>query len=327
MPLPKDRNNLIFAVVLVLFFLSLSVFAYGLGPVRRSVESKTFRVMPGDGFREIALRLRAEGFIRSKLAFELLAFLSGRAEDLKPGVYELSPNLGSLTILDYLVKGDKQVLDIVIPEGASVFDIDRILSEKAVITEGGLLVFAKDRKLEGRLFPDTYKFFLSSKVQDVVVKLLENFKSKAEPLLTKDPKNFETNLILASLLESEVPDHEEQRLVAGILKRRLAAGMPLQVDATICYIKEGFAAEAKNGRNCYPLTPLDFAVDSPYNTYRYKGLPPGPISNPGVSALKAALSPKNSDFWFYLSDPKTKKTIFSKTLEEHEFKRAKYLGK
>ena len=327
MPLPKDRNNLIFAVTLVLFFLSLTIFAYGLGPVRRSVEFKTFRVMPGQGFREITSRLQGEGFIRSKLAFELLAFLRGAAHDLKPGVYELSPNLGSLTVLDYLVKGDKRVVDVVIPEGSSVYDIDRILSEKAVISEGELLVFAKDKKLEGRLFPDTYKFFLSSRVEDVVAKLLENFKSKAEPLLLAHPKDLETNLILASILEAEVPDHEEQRLVAGVLKRRLAVGMPLQVDATICYIKESLREGAKNGRNCYPLTPLDFAVDSPYNTYRYKGLPPGPITNPGVSALRSALAPKNSDFWFYLSDPKTKKTIFSKTLEEHELKRAKYLGK
>ena len=283
--------------------------------------------MPGEGFREITLRLQGEGFIRSRLAFELLAFLRGAAEDLKPGVYELSPNLGSLVILDYLVKGDKRVVDVVIPEGASVYDIDRILSEKAVISEGELLVFAKDKKLEGRLFPDTYKFFLSSRVEDVVAKLLDNFKSKAEPLLLTHPKNLETNLILASILEAEVPDYEDQRLVAGVLKKRLAVGMPLQVDSTICYIKESLASKAKNGRNCYPLTPLDFAVDSPYNTYRYKGLPPGPIANPGVSALRSALAPKNSDFWFYLSDPKTKKTIFSKTLEEHELKRVKFLGK
>ena len=159
MPLPKDRNNLIFAGILVLFFSSLAVFAYGLGPVRRSLETKTFRVVPGEGFRKITFRLQEEGFIRSKLAFELLAFLSGRAEDLKPGVYELSPNLGSLSILDYLIKGDKLVVDIVIPEGASIYDIDRILSEKQVISEGEFLVFAKDKKLEGRLFPDTYKFF------------------------------------------------------------------------------------------------------------------------------------------------------------------------
>mgnify|MGYP001612875717 CR=1 FL=1 len=327
MLLPKDRNNLIFAGILVLFFLSLTVFAYGLGPVRRSVESKTFRVMPRDGFREITSRLHEEGFIRSRLAFELLAFLRGAAEDLKPGVYELSPNLGSLAILDHLVKGDKRVVDVVIPEGASVYDIDRILSEKAVISKGELLVFAKDKKLEGRLFPDTYKFFLSSGVEDVAAKFLDNFKSKAEPLLAKDPKNFETNLILASLLESEVPDYEDQRLVAGLLKKRLAVGMPLQVDSTICYIKEILGERAKNSQNCYPLTPLDFAVDSPYNTYRYKGLPPGPIANPGVSALRSALDPKNSDFWFYLSDPKTKKTIFSKTFEEHKLKRTAYLGK
>jgi UPF0755 protein len=106
------------------------------------------------------------------------------------------------------------------------------------------------------------------------------------------------------------------------MKKRMNVGMKLQMDATLCYMKE---VVAQAPLPCYPLTSLDFKYDSPYNTYLYKGLPPGPIGNPGTSSIRAALNPRPSPYWFYLSDPLTKRTVFSETLDEHEDNRVKYL--
>jgi UPF0755 protein len=154
-------------------------------------------------------------------------------------------------------------------------------------------------------------------------RFLENFDHRAAPLLAADPARAERNLILASILESEVPDQEERRIVAGILIKRVAAGIPLQVDASICYIKEGLRPEAP----CEPITALDKKIESPYNTYLNSGWPPGAISNPGVLAIKATLDPVESPYWYYLSDPLTDKTIFAKTLDEHLANQLKYLRK
>jgi UPF0755 protein len=153
---------------------------------------------------------------------------------------------------------------------------------------------------------------------EVIGRLEENFRKKAAPLLALDPGKERENLILASLIEKEVPDSDERRLVAGILKKRLSYEIPLQVDAAFCYIKKP---------PCHPITAEDLTIDSPYNTYKYKGLPPGPISNPGEDAIRAVINPMPSDYWFYLSDPETRRTIFARTLDEHRQNRVKYLSR
>ena len=140
--------------------------------------------------------------------------------------------------------------------------------------------------------------------------------------------NFESQensfeALVKAVVEKEVPNMEDRRIVAGIIYRRLAIGMPLQIDATICYIKE----VANKTSTCYPLSDFDFKVDSPYNTYLYRGVPAGAISNPGISAIEAVINPVKTSYLFYLSDPVTKKTIFSETLDRHAQNRVKYLNK
>lgn len=285
-----------------------------------------FSVRAGERFRGIADRLEQEGFIRSSVSFKLLALFGGMMSDVKPGDYVIGPGERSGSILLRLVRGPEREATVVIPEGASVYDIDDILSRAGVLTAGSLVERVHTQGIEGRLFPDTYKFFYRSTPEAVIKTFLDNFARKAAPLLSSDPKEMKGQLILASLIEREVPDHTDRRIVAGILKKRLNAGMGLQVDATICYIKRAQNPAAPyNG--CYPLTPLDFKIDSPYNTYLYKGLPPEPIGSPGLSSLQAVLSPIATRYWFYLSDPVTKKTIWSETFEEHSNNRNEYLLK
>lgn len=204
---------------------------------------------------------------------------------------------------------------VTIKEGATVHEINKLLKEKGVITEATL-----PEELEGYLFPDTYEFFVPSDVETVKAKFQENFNRKVRTVIPAGTSEEDLRKILtkASLIEKEVPDAEERRIAAGIMMKRLENNIPLQMDASICYLKRE--------TSCLPITDEDKATDSPFNTYRYRGLPPHPIANPGIDAVSAILDPFPSPYWFYLSDPKSKKTVFAKSLDEHNNNVVKYLS-
>lgn len=300
----------ILPILLIALFLN-----YKISPVSGSADYFTFSISKGDSLDAVATRLGDGGVIRSPLAFKVLGFMTGASTKIQPGRYELSPHLSAPVILNKLSRGGNGSISITIPEGLTIYEVDNILSDASVIKPGELVSFSKKEKIEGRLFPDTYKFLPDTKIDEVVDVFLANFNKKAMPILTRDLKNLEINLTLASILQEEIPDPEEQKIASGILKKRIAAGMPLQVDSSICYAKR--AKLAKNWSSCYPLTSLDMKINSPYNTYLYKGWPPGPIASPGLSAVLAAVEPADSPYWFYLSDPLTKRTVFAEDLEDH----------
>ena len=327
MLLPGNFKHIAGISLVALGLVGFGFFLAVLQPVALPVraEGKTFVVRPGDGFRDIADRLAQARLIRSAAAFKFLSVITGSAGAIKPGCYLLRSDASSATILKTLVRGDGREIEVRIPEGASLYETDSLLAENGILERGALTQFAaalSPENTEGRLFPDTYRFFIASEPRDVVQKFLAAFEEKAQPLLDQNPKKAQANLILASLIEREVPDMHDRRVVAGMLLKRLASKMPLQVDATVCYAKE--IRDGHDGA-CHPITASDLKIDSPYNTYLYAGLPPGPIGSPGREAIQAALTPLDSPYWFYLSDPLTKKTIFSVTLEEHAANRAKYL--
>lgn len=202
---------------------------------------------------------------------------------------------------------------VTIKEGATVSDINKILKEKGVLTED------LPQDLEGYLFPDTYEFFIPSDTAVVEAKFTENFNQKVRTIIPAglSEKDLKEILTKASLIEKEVPDLSDRKVVAGIIVKRLENNVPLQIDASLCYDKDA---------SCFPITESDKKLSSPFNTYLHKGLPPHPISNPGVDAVLAALNPVATPYWYYLSDPKSKKTIFSKTLDEHNDNIVKYLN-
>jgi UPF0755 protein len=288
---------------------------------RAGVSARAFEVKNGEGFRAIAAKLSSEHLIRSKLAFEGYALLTGSARHLKPGFYELTPSMSAQNVLGQLVSGITREAKVTIPEGSNVYDIDELLASAGVLPAGEFAKEAIAKNLEGYLFPDTYRFYLKSDTADVFQKFADNFKRQMTPLLPQDAKKARAAIVVASLLEKEVPEMHDRQVVAGIIVKRMDADQALQIDATVCYVKR----MAKPEKNCYPVTTLDTQISSPYNTYLHLGLPPGPIGNPGISALQAALSPVESPYWYYLTDPVTKTTIFSKTLTEHEENRTKYL--
>jgi UPF0755 protein len=217
---------------------------------------------------------------------------------------------------------------VTIPEGSTRFDIDRILDSRGVLPRGAF-IGATDASLEGRLFPDTYDLYIDSNATSVIQKFLANFDLKAGPLFAAatgtavNSQNEDRDLVIASLVQKEVSDPADMAVVAGILEKRLADGTFLNVDAALCYAKQSLHPTSTAG--CTPITAADLKSDSPYNTYLHKGLPPTPISNPGVEAIEATLHPQTSTYWYYLSDPKTGATIYADTLAEQQANQRKYL--
>ena len=179
----------------------------------------------------------------------------------------------------------------------------------------------ENASLEGYLFPDTYEIKKGESLENVIRKMLDNFDKKITNDLREEIKTQNRTLYqvltMASLLEREVKSYEHRQIAAGILWKRLRNGWPLHVDATLVYI---------TGKGSEELTKDDLEIDSPYNTYKYYGLPAGPICNPGIDSIKAAVDYKESDYWFYLTTP-SGQTEFSKTLNEHNIKRFEYLNK
>lgn len=298
---------IIFSIIGVLA-LTASYFFYGLTAVSGDIEIYSVSVKVGEGFRDIAANLENQKIVISATSFKMYALFTGAAHRLKPGEYLLSPSWSTPKIIQKLVEGPVEDVKVVIIEGETVKDINKKLQFLGILKGKESL----SEKMEGRLFPDTYRFFPNSSVEDIVAKFSNNFKKKVSSV------NSQT-LIMASLIEKEVPFYGDRFLVSGILWKRFKIGMPLQVDATICY------AKFRSSVGCYPLSKEDFQINSRYNTYKYNGLPPAPIGNPGFNAIQAALNPQTSDYWYYLSDPKTKRTVFARTLDEQNDNRVRYL--
>lgn len=335
----RNQGLLSFGLWLVLgsafvLILLIAYFFYGLQPASDFPEITDFTLKKGEGIKEIGARLSQQSLIKSIGVFKIYSIMSGKATLFKPGLYELSRDMALPEIVGILAQGNQEDVRVVVPEGLSVRDIEALLREKGVLAEdqsfsqvilaewATLYPFLKGQVLlEGFLFPDTYRFQINSPVDRILAKFFDNFEAKAWPLLA-DHRQWQERLILASLLEKEVPDFNDRRLVAGILLKRLQNSWPLQVDATIVYAKcGGRFFDCAAGR----VLKSDLEIASPYNTYERLGWPPTPISNPGQSAIRAALDSQSSPYWFYLSAADTGETIFSRTLDEHNENRFKHL--
>ncbi|MBI4919919.1 endolytic transglycosylase MltG [Candidatus Azambacteria bacterium] len=299
-------------------------------PLNPAGETKIFKVAKGDSAKTISENLKKSGLIKSPFLFRLYVFLSLNQYYLQPGEYELSPKMPIRDIGDMLAAGGTNEVVITVPEGFNLKQIEDRLVAAGLAKSGDLANYKfsmseppiledkpKSASLEGYLFPDTYRFFKDAVLSDVVGKMVGNFDGKLTPDLRAAIKNsghsFYEILTMASLVEKEISKDSDRPIVSGILWKRLDAGVPLQVDATLVYI---------TGRN--EISSADKKINSPYNTYLYRGLPKCPIANPGLSAIKAAIFPEASPYWYYLSS-KDGTTIFSKTLEEHNRNKAAYL--
>ena len=321
--------------LLLFLVVAAGYFFYGLQPADGGTVAKEFTIEKGESFRSVAARLSRESLIKSIAVFKMYALLSGRAQKIQPGAYEFSNAMSVPEIMSEITSAKKGDVLVTIPEGATLRDIAVTLVEEGVIGEEEDLtkfpietlridfpVLTRAASLEGFLFPETYYFEKDSSPEVVVRRMLSIFTSRAWPLLSESRDWYE-RLILASYLEREVPEYEDRELVAGVLLKRIGLKMPLQVDATISYAKcKGLL------KGCADIRVLrsDTSLASPFNTYKRVGWTPTPIANPGEAAIRAATNPAESPYLYYLSAPDTQETHFSKTLQEHNAKRAQYLS-
>jgi UPF0755 protein len=336
---PKKRRRSafkgfrLFSWLLALFVLSvIGAIAWAFLPAGNNPQKTTVEIPDQATARQIGGILRRRGMIRSETAFLLMARFLGEAGHMQAGDYEVSPRMTLAQIITLLSRGDSLAEWVTIPEGYTLRQITRVLHDKKLADSahfqriarvGGRsfrnLSFTPPDNLEGFLFPDTYKIRRNTPERKILHTMLDTFDDKvAKPLKAKfeeaarQGRSMEDVIILASMVEREARAKKEQPIIAGVLMNRLRQGMKLQVDATVQY-----ALAAPKRRLLY----TDLEVASPYNTYKIKGLPPGPICSPGLGAIEAALRPANVQALYYVAKPDGTH-IFSRTLDEHNAARA-----
>ncbi len=295
-------------------------------PVSETPQDTEIIVESGESFADIAQNLEEQGIIKNAFAFRVWAKLSGEAITVQAGKHTLSPHMTHTQIAHELLVGIEDV-KILIKEGQRVEEIAEIfeINFDQTFNKQEFLKLAKPN--EGKLFPDTYIFQKSTSAQLAFEKLNTQFKQKyAELGGPTTPQEMNETLTLASLIEREGKTDVDRPIIAGILLNRLnneteTVGL-LQVDATLQY---AINENTKKSAVWWPIpTPADKEINSKYNTYKIKGLPPAPICNPGISALKAAINPQKSNYLYYIHD-NSGKAYYARTFDEHDANIGRYL--
>ena len=280
------------------------------------------KIQKGENLKDISGILAKNKVIEDNYGFRLLGIISGKEEKLSYGWYRLKFYQNPREVLSIISKGQRITVCITIPEGLTSVQTLKLLEHRTDIDIRKMDSLIHDEKfirnlginsnsIEGFLFPDTYIFYLSEDAESVIKKMVYNLLS----ILNTDSKfkinsmKFNNNEILtiASMIEKEAMIDKEKPIIASVIYNRLKMGMRLQIDATVLY-----ALGQHKSRIFYK----DLKVESPYNTYKYRGLPPGPISNPGYQSILAAINPSQTDYLYYVATGRGDH-IFTKTLREH----------
>ena len=317
----------------MLWVCAADVLAFG-----REDKVVTVSIYESDSMEEIIDKLHNGGLIRYKSLFSLYADISNAEEDIKPGIYDLNTRYDYHALVNFMSpRSSREVIKLTIPEGYTCRQIFALLEENRICTARDAAAYASggelaqywflegvergtDNCLEGYLFPDTYEFYKNSTPREALEKMLDNFENRfngemltqLEALNDRLTDNYTVReiVIVASLIEKESAAPGESPKVAGVIYNRLfrwGNNPPyLNIDASIVYAQEG-----DNAR-------INTKLDHPYNTYTNTGLTPGPIANPGLSSLKAALNPETHNYYYYVLNPSTGMHQFSTTYEEHQ---------
>lgn len=330
---PKFRHFFYALCALPVFIFLLFAFEIFVPKSPVSGDTIMYIAKSGMGDDEIARDLEQKGIIGSSAFFKLYVILSLQHSKLQAGKYSLASSMSIFQIVNKMASGEVIKQKITILEGWDITDVKKYFIENKVLSKEDfeqlisqdfsdkfdfLKEKPKDISLEGYLFPDTYEIYEGETGEEIFSSILANFDKKftqdLRDEIVKQKKSVFEIITAASIIEKEVRIMPDKKVVSGIIWRRLAAGMPLQMDSTVNYI---------TNRNDAGVAIKDTKIDSPYNTYKYTGLPKGPISNPGIDSILAAIYPKDSPYLYYLSTP-AGKTIFSRTLAEHNTARARY---
>lgn len=314
-------------ILLVSFFMLSLSFSCAPG-AQSGEESILVRLEPGSSASAAARILADAGIIRSPRLFLALVKLSGKDQKIQAGSYLLARGSSAFTVMDALVNGDVARKRMTIPEGSTSQAIARLLEEGGLVPAKVFLEAIADPKLaaelglpggslDGYLYPDTYEFDLGSTASSIATIMAKRFLTEIErlsPGIVSKPAYLRERIILASIVEREYRIGSEAPIIASVFDNRLKIGMALQSCATVVY-----ALTERLGRP-YPerVSYEDLKIADPYNTYRQRGLPPGPISNPGSLALRAVLDhPKTEYLYFRVEDESIGSHRFSRDFEEH----------
>lgn len=337
MTLRKKISTAVIAIAIItggiLFYVRNQVyFSHG-----NQTLNEIFNIEKGEGSSDIAANLQEEGFISQKIYFWIYLKSHNLLNKIYPGSYLLSGNLTIPEIATIITNPQKVFISVTFPEGwtaqqmadrldAKGFDGKTFLSlvnnpPKEIISQ--FSVFSDkpaSASLEGYLFPDTYNFSKEATPEGILKKILNNTELKItddiKKQITSQKKTIFQILTMASILEKEVSSVKDFKIVSGIFWNRISNGQALQSCATLAYVL---------GVNKPQYSYDDTQIESPYNTYKYQGLPPGPISNPGINTINAAVNPEKTAYNYFLTDPKNKSnTVYSTTFQEHVANKLKF---
>ena len=307
------------------------------GEVKNKVQ---FEVSRGENALEVGKHLEERNLISNKYYFVYYLWSIGKLRSLIASQYEIEPGLTTAEIAIMLTAKQAPISEnsvkITFPEGWNSEQMAIRIGENGLPADAFLQIIKKapdeliakydflgelkkNSSLEGYLFPDTYFFAKDASAKDIVEKILDNFAEKVTPAMRQEisdkGKSLHEIVTMASIVQKEVVSNEDMKLVSGIFWNRIAIGQALQSCATLAFVL---------GQTKKQYSLADTKVDSPYNTYENRGLTPGPICSPGINAIDAAMHPDETSFNYFLSDPATGKTVFSKTFEEHVANKEKY---
>jgi UPF0755 protein len=308
-------------VIAILAGAAYAVSYYWLSPTEKFAPAREVTIEKGESFRQIARALADAGVVRSELALRIYGRMSGTASQIKPGDYAFKGGERISDVMRHLVKGDFIVVTITIPEGLTVHEIAERVGATGLVCEDEFENAARDGAMvralglmplgaEGYLFPATYKFSPHAKTDDVLAAMLARFYQVLTPQV--EERMFAVGLdarrlvTMASIVEKEAKAPTERPLIAGVFYNRLRLGMPLQSDPTAEYELDGAKESAVSAVH----------TTSAFNTYDFSGLPPGPIANPGLKSIEAALNPAQTDFLYFVAR-EGGTHVFSKSYDEH----------
>ena len=297
-------------------------------PMNDNTQPQVFEVKSGMTLKQVSQELFRQNLIRSANAFQAIALIQDKEKLIKVGEYYISPSMLPAEILQRITSGKTVLHSITIPEGYRITEIANLLEEKDLADKNIFLQQAKNvellegiptSSLEGYLFPDTYHFGKRTTEAAIINKMVKTFKErvlKQEFLKRAEDLGFSYHEIitLASLIEKETGKDSERKQISSVFHNRLKKNMLLQTDPTVIYAIDIFDGNIRK---------RDLNIDSPYNTYRYKGLPPGPIANPGLKSIIAALYPATTSNLYFVSKQDGSHK-FSATLNEHNRAVQKY---
>jgi UPF0755 protein len=315
---------------LVLFIISLVI---GIGiysfvnsnitPVSLDTKNKIFIVNEGEGIQTISQNLFQDGFIKNEHAFLIYSIITRQNNKLQSGTFRLSASLSVPEIIKKLTSGGISDYWLKIIDGSRLEEIARLFPSGLSFNSQEFLT--KYKLKEGYFFPDSYLIPSYFNLDQTVEVINKNFVEKFAKAKENSTSNLidEDIVILASLLEREGRSLESKQMIAGIIIKRLNLGMPLQIDATVLYVRDN-QNKLIDKYWQLPITKTDIQLDSPFNTYKNQGLPPRPICSPGYNSLFAAFHPTDSDYIYYITG-NDGKMYYAKTLDEHNQNIAKYL--